>query len=517
VRSFQAFDKVLAGLPLAYPGPGGAVAVLREGEVIARHTWGFADLEKRIAFTPETLFRICSISKQFTCAAMLDRHPDPGVLDADILALLPNLQQSAPAAVDLAHNQSGLRDYWAVAMLHGSPIEAAFGEAETRAVISGTRTLQFAPGMRYSYCNQNFRMLGDVVAARAGLGYGDLLRKYVFDPAGMPTAQVCADTSAMPDGTVGYEGAPEPGFRPAVNNIFWTGDAGLGASLDDMIAWERFIDSTRDDESGVYRRLSAPVTFRDGAEAFYGFGLVRVNLLGRVGTGHGGGLRGWRSFRFNLPAERISIVVLFNHMDDPRAAGLDLLATLIEAPPKAEPKPAGVPWKGVFREPETGLSARVDTVGPQTVKLQFGHGPETLDVVSDDLARSGTVALRREGESVWMDRGADNQSSHLVAAEGTATPDIEGRYICAELDASFVCVAAGGALYGRFAGFLGEGVMQLLTPLAADLWLLSMPRALDHTAPGDWTLGFRRDAAGKVAAVQIGCWLARGLEYVRAD
>ncbi|MGC5198622.1 hypothetical protein [Aphanothece microscopica] len=51
--------------------------------------------------------------------------------------------------------------------------------------------------------------------------------------------------------------------------------------------------------------------------------------------------------------------------------------------------------------------------------------------------------------------------------------------------------------------------------MGADLWALPCPRALDHTPPGDWTLAFRRDAAGAVSGVEVGCWLARRLEYRR--
>ena len=152
-------------------------------------------------------------------------------------------------------NQSGLRDYWAVAMLHGSPAEAPFGDAEAARVIAGTRTLHFEPGTRFSYVNQNFRMLSDILQARTGRSFAELLRSRIFARAGMESAFLAADTRAMPDGTEGYEGGVEGGFRAAENRIVWTGDAGLGASLDDMIAWERHIDATRDDEASLYRRF----------------------------------------------------------------------------------------------------------------------------------------------------------------------------------------------------------------------------------------------------------------------
>ena len=181
-------DRLATRLPRAYPGPGGAIAVLRDGEVLLRHAWGFANAERRIAFTPKSLFRLCSITKQFTCAAVLDACGDPTVLDPLIRARLPLLGEAAPGALHLAHNQSGLRDYWAVAMLHGAPVESAFGDVEATRVIAGTASLQFAPGTRYSYVNQNFRLLSDALQDHTGRGFAELLRTRIFDRVGMGSA-----------------------------------------------------------------------------------------------------------------------------------------------------------------------------------------------------------------------------------------------------------------------------------------------------------------------------------------
>src|SRR5262249_20131486 len=149
------------------------------------------------------------------------------------------------------------------------------------------------------------------------------------EPVGMESALLAADTRAMPDGTEGYDGTRDGGFRPAENRILWTGDAGIGACLDDMIAWERHIDATRDDPMALYTRLSAPVSFADGNPAFYGFGLARTPVLGRPATSHAGMLRGWCSQRLYVPAERISVIVMLNHLSDPHEPALDLLAALL--------------------------------------------------------------------------------------------------------------------------------------------------------------------------------------------
>jgi D-aminopeptidase len=284
-----------------------------------------------------------------------------------------------------------------------------------------------------------------------------------------------------------------------------------------MIAWERNIDATRDDPAALYNRLSAPVSFANGAAAAYGFGLSRRREFGRMLTGHGGALRGWRSHRMYVPAERISVVVMFNHLSDAQAAAIDLLAAALG---EQRPLPAqhqAPNWLGAYIEPETGLSARIDMASTNQVRLRFGHSPERLDAQEDGSAGTdGTRLMPGEG-GVWMHRPAEDQSSLLRPCEGVATLDVTGRYRCAELDAELSVVDAGGVLYGAFSGFLGQGRMELLTAIGPDIWALPCPRALDHTPPGDWTLAFTRGQGGRVEAVRVGCWLARGLHYERTN
>ena len=511
----SSLERLIAALPHAYAGPGGACAVLHEGKVLVRHAWGWANAERRIAFTPQSLFRMCSVTKQFTCGLALDAFPDLSMLDGNVRDRLPRLGDRAPGARDLAHNQSGLRDYWAMAMLHGAPAESAFAEREAEYVIAGTRTLQFTPGTRYSYANQNFRLLSDIVQDRMGRSFAELLRTRLFEPAGLATALLAADTRAMPDGTEGYEGNPAAGFRPAENRIIWTGDAGLGASLDDMIAWERHIDATRDDEGGLYRRLSTPQCFADGAPAPYGFGLGRREMMGRMTTGHGGALRGWRCHRIHVASERISVVVLFNHMADAHQAASDLLAAMLGDAPASPPSEEATPsWLGAYVEPETGLAVRIDAATRGHVRLRYGHNAELLELRADGTAGIGGTGLRPGPGGLWMDRPQENQSSLLKPCDTEADLPPEGRYHCAELTADLTVHRSGGVAYGGFSGRLGTGRMEQLVPIGGDLWALPCPRALDHTPPGDWTLAIGRDVSGRVAQITVGCWLARNLTYL---
>jgi len=516
--TLSSLDHALAALPSAYPGPGGAAAVIKNGEVVGRHSWGFANAETRQPFTPQTLFRMCSITKQFTCA-LLDEFSDKAKLDAIIASYLPNLREPPPEIMDLAHNQSGLRDYWAVAMLHGAPTESAFGPIEAHRVISGTRSLHFRPGTAYSYVNQNFFLISEALEAFSGRSFAELLRTQIFEHYGMNTAFLAADTRAMPDGTQGYEGSEATGYRAAINHIFWTGDAGLGASLDDMIAWELAIDAQRDNPQGFYNRLSAPVTFRDGTPARYGHGLQRGTLFGRAMTGHGGALRGWRSHRLHLAEERLSVVVMFNHMSEAHSAAAHLAAAALDiAPVSQEENPGNRAVLGHYLDKETGLSASVTPSASGTkLSLRYAYPPETLDLWTQNGAGREATRLSLSDEGLLMERPQENRSVALTCIpDRPGQDDIAGQYHCAELDSVLSLEGTNNALYGAFSGMLGLGRMERLQPLGEDVWLIPCLRALDHSPPGYWTLAFVRNEHRKLTGVRVGCWLARDLFYRRS-
>ncbi len=280
-----------------------------------------------------------------------------------------------------------------------------------------------------------------------------------------------------------------------------------------MIAWERHVDATRDDAASLYRRLSAPVTFADGNPAAYGFGLGRRTELGRQVSGHGGALRGWRSHRMYVPGERVSVVVMFNHLSDAHAAAVDLLAAVLDED-RLPPAPSGVPgWLGSYLEPETALAARLEAVAGGGIRLRYGHSAETLDLSEDGTAGNGVTRLLPAEDGLRMQRTAENHTSVLQPVGGVPALDVAGHYTCAEYGAELDVVDAGGSLYGAFAGHLGQGRMEKLEPVGGDVWTLPCPRALDHTPPGDWTLRFQRDGTGRIETATVGCWLARGLTY----
>lgn len=508
-----ALDAALETLPQIWRGPGGVAGVLHEGRVLAARSWGYADLDSRQPMTAATRLPLCSISKQFTCAALLAACGAPEGLQPRLAARLPAYRDELPKVRDLCNNQSGLRDYWALTVLQGAKAEQEFRREDAGLLLARMKTGHFAPGTRYSYSNCNFRLLADLMEEATGLPLAELYARHVFGPAGMAGAVLAPDTRRRLDGVVGYEGNDATGYLPAENGIYWMGDAGISASLDDMLAYESWIDATRDDPQSLYRRIAEPQGFRDGTPARYGFGLNRTEVAGHVFTGHGGALRGFRAHRINCRAARLSVVVLLNHEADAHSAAFALAKAALGLRDAAA-SPLRGDWGGVWISPETGLLARLE---PQrdTVLLRYATSPESLPETAEGELATPAVQITREGEALRMRRPQENFDDLLlpVAPGRGQAAALAGRYHSEELDADMVIETRDGAAHVWFGGMLGQGRVELLQPVTPDHWVVMTRRSMDAPAPGDWTLSLVRDAAGAVTGARLGCWLAREIDY----
>lgn len=504
-------------LPKLYPGPGGVAGVMLDGKVIAARAWGYANIDTAQPMTTATRLPICSISKQFTCQVLLATMDDPAKLDHKVTVFLPQFTGPLPTVRQLCDNQSGLRDYWALTVLQGAVAEQPFRRADALPLIARMKTGHFPPGTQYSYCNCNFRILSEMIEAETGLALDVLYRQHIWGPAEMKSAVLTADTSCPEDGVVGYEGNDSTGHFPAQNAIYWVGDAGISASLADMLAYEAWIDATRDDVNSLYRRIAAPPNFADGTPAAYGYGLSRETIAGLAFTGHGGALRGFRAHRLNAHAARLSVVVMFNHEADAHGAAEAVVqAAMGHKPTVAPPLPDG--WDGQWIGPN-GLLTRVES-GRNAAKLRYATGAEQLTLAADGTLSSPGVVLAHDETGVILTRLKDNTSDTLTALSVLDCADvaeIAGRYHASELAALMEIEARDGAAYVRFTGLLGSGRVERVAPAGPDVWTIATRRSMDAPAPGDWTMVIQRDVNGVVTGLTLGCWLAREIAYTRIN
>ena len=506
----------LDALPHLHPGPGGVAGVVKDGEVIALRAWGYSDLAAHRRMTTATRLPICSISKQFTCGVLLDQFKDFAPLNARLPELLPHFEGPLPSVQELCHNQSGLRDYWALTILQGAKAEQTFTRDDAYAMFTRMKTGHFEPGTSYSYCNGNFRLVGELIERETGRRLKGLISEIIWGPAGMKTAALLSDSRETADGVVGYEGSPTAGYMPADNGIYWFGDAGISASLEDMMAYESWIDKTVGNPDGLYQRLSVPPTFKDGTPAAYGYGLAHMEVAGRKVTGHGGALRGFRSFRMHCASEHLSVYVNFNHEADSFGAAASLFkAALGYEDPALETVPDS--WEGQWICPETGLLVNIET-GKKGALLHNATGSDALNMSADGCLKGGDVTVAHDGDKTVMTRADENLTSVLepLATEPYSSGgDLAGRYYTDELDATLTILAEDGGLYAVCEGVLGEGIMERVHPVGPDTWVMVTRRSMDAPAPGNWTVSAKRDASGKIESLVVGCWLARKLSYRR--
>ncbi|KAJ6785794.1 hypothetical protein PWT90_06927 [Aphanocladium album] len=537
VQIAEPIEQILADLPAKYRGPGGAVAVVKDGELLGEKVWGFADLHEGIPMGNDTVLPICSISKQMTCGLLtdLELNPTPAMaargepaaqqLADELARVLPKeiVQDTGVNLKLLCNNQSGIRDYWALTVLWGARPETPFSiERHGPQMLQRLKSFQFEPGTQYSYANTNFYVLGRVMENVTGQALSDLLNERIFAPAGMKTAFLCADTHTHPGPGIGYEGTEKDGYYPGDNRIEWAGDAGIVASLSDMIEYEKFVDSNRDNDKNWYGLNCKKQEFKDGAVCDYGYGLSQHTVGDVTLVGHGGALRGYRLNRIYAPEARVSVVALLNEEHAKAGVVCDyiierLLGVEDAKFPAVEPNSAFV---GTYLDPESDLAVVIGK-GEAAGKLSFGYHRAAVDLtpVEANKAASKDVTVVLDSDAIEVTLPKDNRKFRAnrvpVTKPRAEFSALHGSYRCDEIDSIFHCSGTDGMLYGSFDGFLGKGPIHLLRPLGEDVFALACPRAMDSSPPGDWTVVARRDTSGNVSGVTIGCWLARKLEFVR--
>lgn len=444
-------NDILCAIPSKFRGPGGAIAVISDGNLVAQKVWGFADMERRIPMTSDVLMPICSITKQFVSALVYDlsinpppkMRKDAGTFEEQMIA---RLRQILPAEFvdndgltvdDLISMSSGLRDYWALCTLQGSRPDSPYSIVEHNAEqLRRQKTLHFKPSTEYSYSNVNFNIVERLIEHVAQDSLANLLRDRILSPAGMKTAGMCPRTDRYPAPIVGYEGSEDFGFFPAPNAIEWSADAGMIASLNDMIAYEKYFDRRWRDEKDGYREMVQPRKYKNGAFAKYRYGLGYHEQQGVKVVSHGGALRGFKLHRRYVESARLSIIVLFNHHAKTGDAADYIMKHILGL--AEESKSSQIPhkdWFGAFLDKETQLVIRMSKADQGKVNLLYSRFPEALKLVDERHAKSDTTEAWIEGDSLRVFRSDDNRelnAQRLVLQESDRLMAVQGQYYCSE-------------------------------------------------------------------------------------
>ena len=320
-----AVDKIFSWVK---PGmPGCVAAASADGKLLINRAYGLADLERNVPLTTDSLLDAGSIRKQFVAAAILVLV-DEGKLSLtdDVRKYIPELHDFGQTiTIDhLLTHTSGIRDW--VPLLNW-----ASGNPTAMSMILRQRTLNFAPGTRWSYSNSGYVLLPEIVTRVSGRKFSEFLHARVLDPVGMKKSRYVDDARlVLPNRALGYEPHPSGWIMDMRLENDRGGAGALFTTASDLALWNDALGSGRLG-TFVTSKMQEPATLSNGRKLSYARGLsLETNYAGKILL-HGGGAAAYRSIAAHFVDQRISVAVLCNAgeasdaRDDFAASIFDLL------------------------------------------------------------------------------------------------------------------------------------------------------------------------------------------------
>ncbi|MGH9202324.1 MAG: serine hydrolase domain-containing protein, partial [Vicinamibacterales bacterium] len=276
--------------------------------------YGLADLEQAIAIDPGMIFRIGSVTKQFTSASIL-LLVEQGKLSLDdpLTKYLPDYPTQGHTITirRLLDHSSGIRGYTEM---------PAFGvlipqrlPRDTLVKLFSREPFKFKPGDALAYNNSAYFLLGLVIEKVSGKTYGDFVKENLFDKAGMVDSRYCSERDIIKRRAHGYEFNQNRLVLKAHLDHTWPYAAGsLCSTAWDLMAWSQALHGGKLLTPASYRLMTTPMKLNDGTPVRYAMGLVNDSLGGRHAITHGGGINGFLTEMAYFPDDQLTIAVLVN-------------------------------------------------------------------------------------------------------------------------------------------------------------------------------------------------------------
>jgi len=308
--------------------PGAAVLVLRDGQPVVRASYGLADLEAHTPATPETNYRLASVTKQFTAACILLLAEDGRItLDDRGRKWLPSLPKAAETVTirHLLTHTSGLIDYEDVVP---EIFAAQLHDADVLRLLETQDRTYFRPGTGYRYSNSGYALLALIVQRASGKTFATFLRERIFQPLGMHNTVAYEEgISTVNNRAFGYTeeaGRWNRTDQDQTNAVL--GDGGIYSSIDDLGKWDAALYDGRLLHPSSLRAAFTPATHTDDPEIEYGYGW---RITGET-LWHSGETRGFRNVIVRYPKRHMTVVVLTNRNEpEPYQLALEIAKTVI--------------------------------------------------------------------------------------------------------------------------------------------------------------------------------------------
>lgn len=291
-----------------------AVGIVKDGRLVLARGYGFADLENEVPATAETVYRLGSITKQFTATAIMQLvEQDKLSLDDQLTMYLsdyPVGDRKVTIHQLLNHTSgiksyTGLRDFFKVARLDHTHDELL--------AMFKNQPFDFEPGTRWRYNNSGYYLLGMIIEKVSGQSYENYLDDHIFKPLGMTATRYGHLRPLIRHRAMGYTLFMGQLVNDDPMSMTAPGAAGaLVSNVLDLIKWHQALESGQLLKSESFEAMYRETKLPDGKTQGYGYGWGLGELSGHRSISHGGGINGFSTMIARYPNDRLAVIVLSN-------------------------------------------------------------------------------------------------------------------------------------------------------------------------------------------------------------
>jgi len=299
--------------------PGCAVLIAKNGEVLLEKGYGTANIELNVQMKSEMVFRIGSITKQFTAMAILQ------LVDKGQMALTDSIQKfikdfhfkgKTITIENLLTHTSGIKGY---EQLDPKVPNAMRIDFSPKAVIDSLDklSLEFDPNTRYNYSNSNYFLLGYIIEQVSGKSYQQYVKENIIEPAGLSSTFYESQTQLITNRANGYLLSDGKYWNADFISMALVYSAGaLRSNVADLYKWHKALYEGKIVKRETFLRAIQPYKLADGRQIDYGYGFFNKTENGINAIGHGGAIDGFRAIEMHYPEQEIYITLLCNSESD---------------------------------------------------------------------------------------------------------------------------------------------------------------------------------------------------------
>lgn len=307
------FDKVLS---MQFPGgaPGVTVLAARNGEILYHKAFGTANLEADIPMQTDHVFRIGSVTKQFTAIAILQLVEQGKInLQDEITRFIPDYptQGHRITIEHLLTHTSGIQSY--TSMKDFEKILSTDMTPMQLIDIFKNEPMRFDPGTKFEYNNSGYILLGYIIEVVTGQSYGEYVEEHIFKPVGM-TNSFYGSAGRIIKNRVGLYSKSHDGYQntPHLSMTVPYAAGSILSTVGDLYKWHRALQNGEMVKKESLQLAYTPYALKDSTEIDYGYGWAFGFVQGSPAIEHGGAIHGAKSMAIHVPEYDVYVAVLAN-------------------------------------------------------------------------------------------------------------------------------------------------------------------------------------------------------------